>query len=198
MPRAARLLVACLALAALIAGAIDAVGEGGSEVSNYFSYFTIQSNSFASLVLIAAALTTQSTSTLDRLRGAAVLYMLLTAVISLLALDDPVGTWRLLILHLLMPLALVADWLLDPPRHRLGRPDVAVWLVYPVAFFAYTAIRGQIVDWYPYPFFDADELGHLRVLLNGVGVLAVLALLGFAVARVADWRRGAGERPEPG
>jgi hypothetical protein len=39
---------------------------------------------------------------------------------------------------------------------------------------AYTLIRGSVVDWYPYPFFNVGENGYLSVGLVSAGI-AVLA-----------------------
>jgi hypothetical protein len=78
-----------------------------------------------------------------------------------------------------IPAVLVVDWLLDPPRHRLGFKVALAWLAYPLVWFAYTLIRGSVVDWYPYPFVDVSQHGYGRVLLNGL-VFAVA----FAAAAV--------------
>jgi hypothetical protein len=76
-----------------------------------------------------------------------------------------------------MPVVLVADWLLDPPRHRLAFGMVAAWISFPLVWFVYTLTRGAAVDWYPYPFVNVDELG-----LGGVLVRAMVLFVGFALA----------------
>jgi hypothetical protein len=76
-----------------------------------------------------------------------------------------------------MPILVVADWLVEPPRHRLPRWTVAAWLVYPLAWFVYTLARGAIIDWYPYPFVDVSELGYPAVLAR-----AVALVVGFGLA----------------
>jgi hypothetical protein len=79
-----------------------------------------------------------------------------------------------------MPVVLVADWLFDPSRHRLPRWAVLAWLAYPIAWFAYTLVRGEIVDWYPYPFVDVSKLGY-----GGVAGRSVALFVGFGVAGAA-------------
>jgi hypothetical protein len=79
-----------------------------------------------------------------------------------------------------MPVVLVADWLLDPPRHRLPRSVVLAWLAYPLAWLGYTLVRGERESWYPYPFVDVTKLGYGGVLARSL-VLAV----GFALAGAA-------------
>jgi hypothetical protein len=67
------------------------------------------------------------------------------------------------IVHYVMPVAVVADWLVDPPRRRLGLRDAALWLIVPLAYVVYTLIRGALVHWYPYPFLNVDVLGAATV-----------------------------------
>ena len=79
-----------------------------------------------------------------------------------------------------MPVLVVLDRVVDPPRHRLPWWTVLAWLAYPGGWLAYTLVRGHIVDWYPYPFVDVSELGYAGVL----GRSAVLTL-GFALGAAA-------------
>ena len=90
-------------------------------------------------------------------------------------------------MHTLQPIVLAVDWLLDPPRHRLSWPVAAAWLAFPLAWFAYTLVRGAQVDWYPYPFVDVGQHGYGRVLVNAV-VLAVAFALAAAVFHVVGRR----------
>jgi hypothetical protein len=112
-----------------------------------------------------------------------VLYMAITGVVFALllsGLQQELQTsleWVNFVVHKLMPVVLVADWLIDPSRHRLPRWTVLAWLAYPLARLGYTLVRGEAVDWYPYPFVDVSELGYGGVLGRSV-VLAI----GFGLA----------------
>ena len=72
------------------------------------------------------------------MRGAAVLYIAITGVVFavlLAGLQEELQTtipWVDFVVHKLMPVALVADWLVDPPRRRLPWLTVAAWLAYPL------------------------------------------------------------------
>jgi hypothetical protein len=85
-----------------------------------------------------------------------------------------------------MPVVVLADWLLDPPRHRIAPRVALLWLVYPLAYFVYSLIRGEIVDWYPYPFLDASELGYGGVLWRVVLISAGVVAAALAVAEVGN------------
>jgi hypothetical protein len=58
----------------------------------------------------------------------------------------------------------------------------------PISWLIYTLIRGEIVEWYPYPFINVNEHGYAVVAAMCVGVAAVM--LGLAVGAVwLDGRR---------
>lgn len=51
------------------------------------------------------------------------------------------------------PLAVVcADWLVDPPRSYVAWGEAMSWLLFEIAYLAYTLVRGSIAHWYPYPY----------------------------------------------
>jgi hypothetical protein len=170
--------------------------------ANFFSFFTIQSNVLAALALVLAALVRRDerSRTFDALRGAATFYIAITGVVfSLLLsglqedLDTHIG-WVNFVVHYLIPVVVVADWFVDPPQHRLGIGVALAWLVYPLAWFAYTLIRGSAVDWYPYPFVDVERHGYGGVLARGVVFAVAFALGAVLFAWVSDRRSGATRR----
>ena len=156
--------------------------------ANFFSFFTIQSNLLGVAALFALVLVPRArrTALFDGARSAAVLYMAITGVVFALllsGLQQELQTsleWVNFVVHKLMPVVLVADWLIDSPRHRLPRVAVLGWLAYPLAWLGYTLMRGEAEGWYPYPFVDVSELGYGGVL----GRTVVLAI-GFALAGAA-------------
>ncbi len=86
------------------------------------------------------------------------------------------------LLHVIVPLFALTGWLAFGPRNRVHRADLGPFLVVPVLWLVYTLVRGAFVDWYPYPFIDAGELGYSLIAVNSVVIsglmlgLAVLAL----------------------
>lgn len=151
--------------------------QANFHAANFFSYFTNLMNIFAALVFVYAAITFGRPSRrLDVVRGAATLCLGLTGVVfSLLLanLESDIIPWVNVIVHYLMPIAVVADWIIDPPHQRLTIRDAGLWLIIPLTYVVYTLIRGSIVHWYPYPFLNVDAIGIATV---GLYVAAIFVL----------------------
>ncbi|MGH3127804.1 MAG: Pr6Pr family membrane protein [Gaiellaceae bacterium] len=187
MLNAARLAFATTAIVAMTYQFATSADTAFRKAS-FFSFFTIQSNLLGVAALFALVLVPRArrTALFDGARSAAVLYMAITGVVFALllsGLQQELQTsleWVNFVVHKLMPVVLVADWLIDSPRHRLPRVAVLAWLAYPLAWLGYTLVRGEAESWYPYPFVDVSELGYGGVLGRSV-VLAI----GFALAGAA-------------
>ena len=187
MLNAARLAFATLAVVAMTYQFAQTADTAFQKV-NFFSFFTIQSNLLGAgaLFLLVLVQRERRSRLFDGLRSAAVLCMAITGVVFALLLSglqaelQTTIPWVDFTVHKLMPIVLVADWLLDPPRHRLPRWTVLAWLAYPAAWLGYTLLRGASVDWYPYPFVDVSRLGY-----GGVLSRAAVLTLAFAGAAAA-------------
>jgi hypothetical protein len=101
-----------------------ATADSAFKKLNFFSFFTIQSNllAVATLLLLVVVRRAERTRLFDTARSAVVLYMAVTGVVFALllsGLQEELQTtipWVDFVVHKLMPVVLVADWLLDPPR----------------------------------------------------------------------------------
>jgi hypothetical protein len=193
---ALRLCRGLLALLALTAIGYDVAAGPGVSDGDYFSYFTVLSNLFASTILLHGAFRSMQarSRTAELLRGAAVVYILTTGIVYLLLLSGhaPAYPWVNAILHYLMPVAVTVDWLLDPPRMRLEPArTVVLWMAFPVLYIIYTLARGAIVDWYPYLFVNPHRSGgYLLVagdcLAVGIGIAGLIAATTWAGNRRHD------------
>jgi len=183
---------ALLALAAITVQLLDLAGKGTLDPVNYFSYFTIQSNltGVAALLWAASRWRGDRSATLDWFRGAAVVYLTVTLIVFALLLSgtdvDTAIPWVDTVLHRVMPVVLIVDWLIDPPLVRLTARRALAWLIYPLAWTAYTLVRGAIVGWYPYPFLDPANGGYGRVALYVCVILVGGTLLCLLVAGVGN------------
>ena len=195
--RVYRIFFALLTVAMIAYQIRESQGSGTLNVANFFSFFTIQSNILAAVVLLIGGsslrFVQRPTTGWEMIRGAALIYMATTGVVyGLLLADVDVQTNGLVndVLHRIIPIVMVADFLLQPFRHRITYRQALVWTIYPLVYLAYSLIRGPIVDWYPYPFLNPDKSGgYPGVAAYSVGILIFFLVATWVILAVAEWRR---------
>ena len=172
------------------------VGAGYSVV-NFLSYFTNLANLFAASVLIRGAALAwagrQPSPRDERLRGMAVVYMTVVGVVFAILLRNvdlgALRPWINVLLHYVMPVVVVADWLLRPGTALARARDWLVVLAGPLAYVVYVLGRGAIVGWYPYPFLDPRLDGYGSVAGHVVAIVALFLLAQWAVGASTRLRR---------
>lgn len=191
-----RFILPPLVIAAVAAHYHETVVVKHGSAANFFSYFTIHSNLLAAALWLWGACKPGSTSALrDILRGAATLYLAITGVVYsvLLAEEEArlqlILPWVDIVLHRVTPLVMIIDWLVSPPLRALSRSQALAWMIYPLAFMAYTLVRGPLVGWYPYPFLNpARTGGAVGVAAYCVGIMAVVVFFSWLVVMLGGWR----------
>lgn len=167
--------------------------DPGTRVIRFCSYLTIWGNVIVAGSALALALGRRPESRWARaLRLDAVVLIAVVGVVHFLflrpLLDLHGSDWVAdKLLHMVVPVLGVLGWVLFGPRARSAWADLPLFLVVPVAWLVYTLVRGEIVEWYPYPFIDVNEHGYGVVLLNCSGVAALMTAL-FAGAVWLDGR----------
>lgn len=179
-----------LVLVAIVAQALALSNANNFDPTRFFAFFTIQSN----LIGVAAFVWLLSTGSrrprsraLELLRGAAVVYLIVTffVVIFLLSGADVQLqlVWVDIVLHKVFPIIVLLDWIVDPPTTRLTARDALVWLAYPLVWTGLTMIRGAVDGWYPYPFLNPANGGYGQVAVTIVAVMIGFALIaGITIA----------------
>src|SRR5205085_10440719 len=121
----------------------------------------------------------------DLLRGAATLYLVVTFIVVVvllqgaeLSLSNPLVDF---VVHKLFPVLAVIDWIVDPPETDLRMADIALWLIFPLIWVAFTLIRGALDSWYPYPFLDPDNGGYRSVAYHVIAILAGFLVIAGAI-----------------
>jgi hypothetical protein len=190
--RAGRLAFAAFDIAAMV----QAIGHAASLV-NFFSFFTIESNLMAIVVLLVGGTADPRSRGWAWIRGAVTLCMVVTGIVyAALLANAEVGltaAWVNSAMHQVIPAVLLLDWLCFPPwpsRAEGGRgwPALA-WLAFPLLYLTYSLSRGAAVDWYPYPFLDPRHPGgYGRVALYCVVLTVLMALLALVIAAIGRWR----------
>ena len=192
--RTSRLTFGALVIVAIVVQLADLASKGFRVLS--FLKFTIESNAFGALVLLAAATRAQDTyrATLDFLRGAVVVLLAATGIVfaTLLARAQPDATlpWVNALLHQVMPILVLLDWLVDPPQDGLTIRRGLLWLAFPLAWMGYTLGRGALTGWYPYPFLDPVSSGPGGVALYSLAILSLMTFLCVLTVVLGNAARG--------
>jgi hypothetical protein len=186
--RVARLAFAGLAIAAIVA-AIRVTGS----LADFFSYFTIESNLLAIVVLIVGGVLNPQGPRWVYLRGAATVFMVITGIVyAVLLAHAEVGLtspWINDTLHRVTPVVMLVDWIAFSPWSRGSYRAALGWLIVPLAYFAYSLLRGAAVHWYPYPFLNPKHPGgYGRVVIYALVLAVFMALLVLAVNAISRWR----------
>jgi hypothetical protein len=192
-------LVAGLGLfATLVVQIADRVVNNAFDPWEYFSYFTIETSLMNIVVFIVGGILAlrlpRDTVLFTTVRMATLAYAIVTAAVYNLLLRNvpydgfPGLGWPNEVIHVWIPLLIVLDWLVSPGRPALAWRRLGVVMVYPVAWLAYSLVRGAVSNGiYPYPFLDPETAGWGSVIAYIVGLSIVL--LGLGALAIAYSRR---------
>lgn len=207
---AARAWFALTALAAftglVVQAIVTATGPGvlfddpGARLFNMLCYFTVQTNLIVAVTTLLLALRLDRRSIAFRVfRLSGLVAIAVTGVVFEVALEslrelEGSAAAADALLHTVSPIMCVLGWLVFGPRGMITSRVVALAVIYPLCWSIFTLIRGPIVEYYPYPFVDVDDLGYARVVLNIaiVGVFFVALAAGAAALDRLLSRRATG------
>jgi hypothetical protein len=179
-----RVLFAALGVAAIVAQlerSVDNWHKTGLSVAfgvtNFFSFFTIDSNVGTIVVLLLGAIFVVAKKDDPHwytvFRAIVVTYMAVTGVVYNLLLrgvELPQGTtveWSNEVLHVVACAYIVLDWFIAPGRVPLNWRSLRAIVIFPLVWVVYTMIRAPFTvretqngkAFYPYPFLD-PSLAH--------------------------------------
>ena len=207
---ALRLVVGATVIAALVGqlnASVDYAHSHGANattvVVNFFSFFTVDSNTLTVVILVLGAFLLASRADQEPgwftvFRASVTTYMAITGVVYNLLLrgNIPQGAtlaWSNEILHVIGPLYVVLDWFFATGRGPVRARHVGYVLVFPIVWIVYTLLRGPLVTdpfthaayWYPYPFINPETStgGYLSVTAYMMGI----AVTTIAVASLLAW-----------
>lgn len=188
-----KLFFSLLGLSAIITELTVLVAWNELDIGNFFSFFTIESNIIAATVFMVSAFyvfANKKSPLLDFFRGASTFFMIVVGIVFAALLSGLEGVrltavpWDNIVLHYIIPIAAVADWIIDPPQRRIAFKKALLWLIFPLTYLAYSLIRGVVVGWYPYPFLNPANGGYESVAFISFGILILGIVLAYLVSRV--------------
>ena len=164
----------------------------GTRLVRLVSYFTIQSN----IIVLAASITLAVAPARDGrawrvLRLDSLLAIAVTGIVynTLLTGANVSASvpWSNDIVHKIIPVYAVLDWLLFSDRARLLLRHVWWFLLYPAVWTTVVLVRGATDGWVPYPFLDPAQ-GYGVVAIYVVGIAVSITLLGILVVGMSRLR----------
>lgn len=182
-----------LTIAAIVTQILNLVDAGVFNPTRFFLFFTVLSNLLATAVFLEGGRRqlTGAAPVPDLWRGLAVVVMTVTFIVFSVLLSDLQEqlqtnvVWVDTVLHRVMPVAVMADWLIEPPHRPLTfRRALVPWLAPPLAWTAFTLLRGAVDGWYPYPFLNPSNGGYTTVALYCAAILVLLVLVVWLVATI--------------
>jgi hypothetical protein len=201
----------------VVRAAIVVCGATGLLIGDHrIVYFTAQSNLLVLAYFVGALYWMVQRATVEppapRWRGAITLWILITCLISHFLLSHganplpglaaagagvAVANWSLFLVHYVVPVLVLIDWVAFGPHRIVRWRDVPLWIAYPLGYGVLIELRGALFPAVPtrYPYFFLDPAGHgygwvggqfvqLAIIFGGLGA-AVLGLdrLGAAAGR---------------
>lgn len=182
-------------------------------------YYTNQSNILCMIYFLLAAIYIGSKMRkakepivfLPRFKGAIIMAITVTMLIYWVLLhsgdfsmdgDGPRTMWNIMytpipnhIVHTIVPLLMIFDWVLFDPKGSFKKVDPLIWLIIPYVYFIFAIIVAQTgytyygSSRYPYFFIDFDIYGFGGVMLNLVVLTGFFIALGYIVVLI-DWFLG--------
>jgi hypothetical protein len=203
LPKASKIAAALIAVAATLGLVVqfvvsfDQLGSPTATLWVLLGYFTILTNVLVVVVFFAIAFTG-----LERCPGyvvagttlsivlVGVIYYVLLHGLSELSGGSQVAN---ILLHLVTPVAAPLYWLSMAVKGRLRWSDPLLWAVYPLAYFFYALVRGDLTGKYPYPFIDVLQLGWPRTLINACVIAVAYMAAGYVMVAID---RGLGRKSD--
>ncbi|GAA0277419.1 Pr6Pr family membrane protein [Pseudomonas rhodesiae] len=157
---------------------------------NFFSFFTVLTNTLAAVVLSYALVKRPSAAQRFFLApavssGIAVSIVVVGVAYNLLLrhLWQPEGFQFIAdeLLHDVMPVLFALYWWRCVPKGQLRLTHIGLWVIYPLVYFGYALLRGDLLGQYQYPFIDVSTLGYPQVFVNAGGILAGFVLIALLV-----------------
>jgi lysylphosphatidylglycerol synthetase-like protein (DUF2156 family) len=162
------------------------LGDGFPQFLDMLGYFTIQSGLLVLAVFISLLVNqlrgTPEKAFSPKVRGAVLLYIIITSLIFMVLLNGTFETHGLnkivlYINHLGTAVLLMIDNIISIRPRTYKWPLLFWWLIYPIVYLIFAIIEGVFFDRFRYYFLNFNELGFgyfIRVVLLLVLVFVVI------------------------
>jgi hypothetical protein len=162
------------------------------EPANFFAYLTIQSNiAYVAVASVAGVWAFRGRALhprFDALRAGVLTCTVTAGIVFALIVQQSAARgirvdvpWSDIVLHFVLPVVAIADWMLTP-RARTRLTVIVFVLGYVGVWGGITIVRGDLTGWYPYYFLDPIQTSSALefVLISGIAI-SVFAAVGTAL-----------------
>lgn len=198
------------AIAVLVSIYLNSGIPKGAFDPSVFLYFTIQSNVLCLICFVLGALRCAKPRRQTNpnpmaacspfWKGAVVMaitttllvYWLLLAKVQFAMENKPDPAANLMV-HLVVPVLMIADWALFEPKGRFTATDPLKWAAVPLGYYGFTLIASALGArymegaHYPYFFMDANKLGWGQALWNIAMIAVAFVALGYMLYLLDAW-----------
>ncbi|WP_297285488.1 Pr6Pr family membrane protein [uncultured Brachyspira sp.] len=183
-----KLIIIILGLFAVISGLITADKKIDIETLYYFTY---QSNILVIVYFIIDIiyLIKKQKIFMPRLKGTITMSITVTFLIYHFLLsggyDNRADIIRSTILHYIVPIMTIVDYILFDKKGIYKNIDPILWLIIPLIYFLFIFIRAKLGgelsngSYYPYFFIDINKYGIKTVLKNALFITIAFTILGY-------------------
>ena len=157
---------------------------------SFFSFFTVLTNTLVVVVLSYALVNRDSAAkrfflapVVSSAIAVSIIVVSLAYNLLLRHLWSPQGFQFIAdeLLHDVMPVLFLIYWWRYVPKGQLRFRHIGAWVFYPLVYFGYVLLRGDLLGQYQYPFIDVLILGYPQVFMNAGGILAGYVLVALVV-----------------
>ena len=175
----------------LFAGAAHGWAGAPERLINCLSYFTELSNIMVAIISTLLARRGRVGAWGRATHLCALMMITVTAIVYAMLIGpyETLSGFALVtnpLQHIVVPAAFVGTAALAGPRGGITWATLGRALLIPVAWVAYTLVRGSFTHQYPYGFVNVWRIGYAQVAINIVAIL-IGALLFMALFAGADW-----------
>ena len=150
-----------------------------------FAYFTILTNLLVAVVFTALAVE-RTPMRASWVVAGTMLSILLVGIIYALLLHGKTelsgGSAVANVLnHMATPVLIPLFWIIFTPKGQLRWSHPLVWAIYPLAYLAYSLIRGGQTGKYPYPFLDPGLVGWRQTMLSNLAIAVAFLICSYTL-----------------
>lgn len=163
---------------------VDALSGFLAGIKSY-RYYTMQTNLLAAIWLTLAVIFHFNSNRLKKvegaLKGGITIYILITflgyaiMLSSLYKPTTPYGIFTNLVIHYLVPIAFVIDWVFTVKKVKYRWVNLVLWIIYPILYIVLSILHGKFLGSYLYPFLNIDTMG-LGYYFLALGILVIVFL----------------------